>query len=292
MTKFEKYFYQYINRYRRMIQISALVFLFMIPVLNLLGYRQIIGTYYSLNLGNLEIVDPALMVQYILLIKDIYFPILLAGIIPLIVALFFGKIFCSWLCPFNLFAEWADRIRKKVRPSSNRRTNKNPRTQLYWFVYGAILLLVAISGLPIIALISMPGLISAQVADLILAGGIGIELGMVPLILGVEIFYKERSWCRYICPVGATLGTLRFRHSLTVKYEPNKCHFQCSGDDKISLCNQVCPIQLNPKGMNLYPYCFNCGACIQACETTGGQALHFTFHPEGTPMGSPIKKTP
>jgi ferredoxin-type protein NapH len=265
--------------------------LFLIPVLNLFGYRQIIGTYYSLNVGNLEIVDPALMIQHILLIKDIYIPILLAGMIPLIAALFFGKLFCSWMCPFNLVAEWADKIRKKLRPSSHRRTNKNPKIQVYWFVYGAILLLVAVSGLPLIAFISMPGLISAQAADLIFAGGIGIELSMVPIIIGIEVFYKERLWCRYVCPVGATLAILRFKYSLSVQYEPSKCHFQCSNDDKISLCNQVCPIQLNPKRLDLYPYCFNCGACIQACDTTGGQALHFTFHPEQRGENSHLKNT-
>ena len=35
--------------------------------------------------------------------------------IPVIVALLLGRIFCSWICPMNLLLEWADKLRKVLR---------------------------------------------------------------------------------------------------------------------------------------------------------------------------------
>ncbi len=280
MKPLEHHFNRNITRYRRIVQAGAVFLILAVPVLNVLGYRQLTGTFYSISFWELDIVDPSLMVQHVLLTKHILFPLLLAGFIPLLAAFFLGKIFCGWMCPFNLFAEWGDALRKRLRPASVKAHNKNPKPQPYWFIYSGILILLSITGIPLVTLISMPGLISAQTADLILAGSIGIELAMVPVIIGIEIFYIERFWCRFVCPVGATLAVFRFKNSLSVVYENRKCQFQCSGSDKKSLCNEVCPVQLNPRHRGIYPYCLNCGACVEACQTSGGKALRFSFHSE------------
>ena len=103
MTPFEINIYTRLHFMRRLVQFLAMSFIFVIPILNMLGIRQIIGTYYSISIGNLDIIDPALMLQTIFLTKEIYFPLLLAGIIPLILTLIFGKVFCGWVCPVDKF---------------------------------------------------------------------------------------------------------------------------------------------------------------------------------------------
>jgi ferredoxin-type protein NapH len=277
MNRIEAHVNKYLTRYRRITQISGLLLILIIPLLVLSGYRQIVGTYYSISFWQLDIMDPAIVIQHILLNRSLLFSILLMALIPLIIALLLGKIFCSWICPFNLLAEWSDALRKKVRPSSVKRINHNPKARYYWIVFASILILLSISGIPLITFISMPGLISAQTVDFILTGGIGIELALVPAVLLVEIFASERFWCRHFCPVGATLALFRFRNTLSVAYEAGHCHFQCSGSEKRSMCNEACPIQLNPKRKGIYPYCFNCGACVEMCQKGGGKALKFVF---------------
>lgn len=276
MTKFERFIYQNLHSLRRLTQWLALGFVFLVPLLNRWGVNDIIGTFYSIRVGNLDIVDPALVLQTVLLTKELYFPLLLAGFIPLVITLFFGKVFCSWICPFNLLAEFADKIRQKVRPNAVRLPHRNPKGHHYWLVYGSILTFVAVFGVPLISLISMPGLITGQVADFLYVGTIGFELLAVPLILIIEIFFAPRFWCKYACPVGATLALLRAKNTLRIKFDAHKCTY---AHTRRLPCQEACPLHLNPmKFKDLYPYCFNCGECVDACRVEG-QALNFTLQP-------------
>ncbi len=275
MTAFEKFIYEHLHTLRRIVQFGTIVFVVLVPIFNKWGYNQVIGTFYSISIGHLEIVDPALVVQSILLTREIHFPLLLAGFIPLLLALFLGKVFCSWVCPFNLLAEWGDRIRKRIRPSLAKEDHLNPRAHHYWLIYGSILSVVAIFGLPLITLISLPGLITGQIADLLFFGTLGFEILFVFLILILEVFFAPRFWCKYACPVGATLALLRTKKTLKIKFEPGKCIY---AQTKRLPCQVVCPLQLNPMRIDIYPYCYNCGECVDACRKEG-QALNFTLQP-------------
>ena len=274
MTALEKYIYRHLHLLRRLTQIIALAFVFLVPVLNKIGFNQIIGTFYSISIGNLDVVDPALVLQNILLTKQIYFPLFLAGFIPLIITMLAGKVFCSWVCPFNLLAEVTDKVRRFIRPKTVKIKNRNPKPQYYWLVFGTILSLVAILGIPIISLISMPGLITGQAADLIFFGTLGGELFLVVFILLIEIFIAPRFWCKYACPVGATLSLLRFKNTLKIDFNVQEC--KCSTNHVLA-CHSACPIQLDPRSPGIYPYCYNCGECVDACRSNG-QALNFKFH--------------
>ncbi len=274
MTAFEKFIYNHLHLLRRFVQFSTLGFIFLVPALNRWGFNEVIGTFYSISLGNLDIVDPALMLQTILLTKEIYFPLLLAGIIPLIITLLLGKVFCSWACPFNLFAEYVDKLRRKIKPAGIPLHNRNPKPHYYWVVFGSILTLVAVLGVPIITLISLPGLISGQIADLVFWGTLGIESLLIIIILLIELLWAPRFWCKYACPVGATLSLLRSKHTLKIHYNPRHC--TCHPGSLP--CNAACPIHLDPRRLDIYPYCYNCGDCVDACREEG-RALNFTLQP-------------
>ncbi|MBD3223557.1 MAG: 4Fe-4S binding protein [Caldithrix sp.] len=280
MQKLEHILYRHLNRIRRTMQWLALLFIVFVPILNVWGFHEIIGTFYSLTIGSLNIVDPSLMLQTILLSEQVKFGLLLAGIIPLIMALFFGKTFCSWVCPFNLLAEYTAKLRVKIFRNQTRSVNINPKPQVYWFILGGIFLLIGVLGTPLISYFSFPGLISAQITDTILFATVGIEWSLIIAVLLIEFFYKPRFWCKYLCPVGAVLAIPRFKNSLSVQYESKRCSVQCSADKSESLCNTACPFELNPRKTDIYPYCFNCGACVYVCQNNGGHALKFTFHPE------------
>lgn len=253
---------------------ATLLFLILIPILNKSGIHNIRGTLYSVSIGNLDIVDPALMLQNILLTKELYFPTILAAMIPIILALLLGKVFCSWACPFNLLAEFTDKLGRKIRPGSVSTRHRNPKPFYYWLVFGTIIMAVAILGLPLITLISMPGLISAHISDAIRWGVIGIELVLVLLIIVIEMFAAPRFWCKYACPVGATLGLFRLKRTLKIQFKSQAC----SCNPNHLPCNSACPIQLDPRYAEIYPYCYNCGDCVDACRTEG-QALQFTLKP-------------
>ncbi len=278
MNKFKDFFYEHLTILRRSVQWAGIVMIFLIPLLNLYGVHGIAGTYYSMSVGALDIMDPSIMLQTVLLNKTATFGILIAGILPLLFALFFGKIFCGWVCPFNLLAEYNKRLGKYLKSKGNKRLNVNPKVYVYWLILGGIFILLMISGIPLIVFISFPGIISAQVADVILFFSLGIELILILAVLLIELFIRPRIWCKYVCPVGAVLAIPRFKNTLSVAFNSGRCAFQCTSDPSKASCNDACPLDLNPRQAGIYPYCYNCGACVEACSKTGSHSLDFTFH--------------
>ncbi|GAB4377348.1 MAG: hypothetical protein Kow0042_24950 [Calditrichia bacterium] len=274
MTAFERFLYHHLHRIRRFVQVFTLLGLVLIPILNKQDIHVSTGTLYSLSMGNLDMVDPALLLQTILLTGQIYFPLLLAAVVPLVIAFLLGKVFCSWVCPFNLLGEFAEKLRRKINPRSVKIRNSNPRSLTYWLVFGAIILAVAVSGIPIVTLISLPGLLSAEISDWIGWGEVGIEGGIIVFIILIEIIVAPRFWCKYVCPVGATLALFRSSRTLKIYYNPQTC----SCRPGYLPCNSACPIHLDPRQANIYPYCYNCGECVEVCREKG-QALQFTMKP-------------
>lgn len=282
MKKLKKYLYNHLHVFRRTVQLGTILFLVAIPLFNKFGCHWINGTFYSLSIGSLFIADPAIVLQTILLTKSIYIPLITAIIIPVILALLFGKMFCSWMCPFHLISEWTEKLRRIIRPFEKRK-NTNPKQIKYWVVFGIILIFLTITGIPIITLISMPGLISSQIADGLLYKTIGIELLFIAAILTIEVLFAPRFWCKYACPVGGTLALVNTKHTLKISYDPQRCA-KCR-EIKENPCNQVCSLHLNPKSQNIYPFCNNCFECVNTCNEVGCKALKITFKPF-------IQKTP
>ena len=93
-------------------------------------------------------------------------------------------------------------------------------------------------------------------------------------IIAIEFIFNRNFWCKYVCPVGATLSLFRTKKTLKVTYEPKKCA-KCD-HKKDSPCIAVCPLNLNPRLVGVYPYCYNCFECVNTCRKNGG-ALNISF---------------
>ncbi|MBN2366943.1 MAG: 4Fe-4S binding protein [Calditrichaeota bacterium] len=269
-----KFLYEHLHKLRRAVQILVVLVFIAVPILNDMGITIIFGTLYSISIGNLDIVDPALTLQNILMVKELPVVMLLGALIPLAVALLLGRVFCGWACPYNLIAEYGDKLRRKLRPKSVKKQNRNPKNPIYWIVFGIIFLVLMITGLPLVTYFSLPGLITAQMADLLFLGTVGIEILLVLVILLLEVFLSPRFWCRFVCPVGATLALARSGRTMRVNFDAEKC--TCAPAE--FPCNKACPIDLNPRKAGIYPYCFNCGECVDTCRSFG-KALTFTMQP-------------
>ena len=256
----------HLHEIRRTVQILTILLIISVPILNKYGYSGIVGTFYSISLGGLNIVDPALAVQSILLTKSFYMPLFIGAVIPTILALLFGKIFCSWMCPFHYISEIFEKLRKRIR-KMELMINHNPNKWNYWIGFGIILLLLIVTEIPIITFLSMPGLITAQIADGILFKAVGPELLLVLVILLIEISLAPRFWCKYVCPVGVTLSLFHNSRTMMVAYNADGCSDCQIVKDRV--CNTACPLNLNPKQINIYPYCNNCLECVNVCQKNG-----------------------
>jgi len=245
---------------RRTVQVCLLLLLFVVPLLNQQGISLVSGTLYSFAIGPLWITDPAIGLQTLFTTRTLDLVLLLSVLLPVVLALVCGRVFCGWLCPQNTLSELADAVaaRLKIR----RALSPAPTPKLRFVMLGIILLLAAVVGLPLISLLSAPGILSVQAARVVLEKTVGAELALVGLIVVVELFLVRRAWCNLLCPVGTVLGLFRVRRTMKVVFSEEvgrhctRCH----------ACAQACQLGLDPVAGSLYPQCHNCGACIEACK--------------------------
>ncbi len=260
--------FQKIQTARRWIQLLSFAAIIIIPILNSFDITFLLGTFYSLSIGPLETIDPAMALQTLILSKQIYLPMILALIIPIGLALATGRVFCSWACPYNTLLEWTDSLQKKFFPKKWAKSHAhglhlNPDRKWYWGILAAIALITLILHFPLFTHLSFPGIISKEIGNVIRFGEVNLILLLVFVILTVEVFLFRRFWCKYICPVGACIGAFKNPKSLEIKYDPDECICQTN---EVKPCHTSCPLHLAPTEENVYPYCFNCGLCVDACE--------------------------
>lgn len=245
---------------RRSVQVCLLFLLIAVPLLNQWGLSLVSGTLYSFAIGPLWITDPAIGLQTLFTTRSVDLTLLLSLLLPGALALVCGRVFCGWLCPQNTLSELADWVaaRLKIR----RILHPAPTPTVRFVLLGGILLCAAVVGLPLVSLLSAPGILSVQAARVVYEKAVGAELGLVGLIVVVELFLVRRAWCNFFCPVGTVLGLFRGRRTMKVVFSEEagrhctRCH----------ACAQACQLGLDPVADRLYPQCHNCGACIDACK--------------------------
>ena len=256
---------------RRTVQLASLAFFVIVPLLNIAGISFVSGTLYSLAVGPVWITDPLIGLQTILTSFRPDATLLLSMAIPLAITLIAGRVFCSWICPQNTLSEWVDQAAVKIGMKRLFPSTAAPRVRT--FVTAAVLLAAPLAGFPLASLLSAPGIITAQTARLIKEGAVGAEIILIAVILVSEFFVARRVWCNALCPVGGFLALFRLPRTLRVAFFEDETRV-CG---RCRACVDVCQLGLDPLAGNIYPFCHNCGDCINACESMKGEQKPLTF---------------
>jgi ferredoxin-type protein NapH len=201
--------------------------------------------------------------------------LLLSLLIPFLAALVFGRVFCGWICPQNTISELVDRLASRL--GIRRRFTVAPSPIPRFVVLAVILIVTLLAGFPLVSLLSAPGIISVQVAKFIYEGTVGLELGLIGLIIITELLFARRLWCNAICPVGSFLALLRTRRTLKVSFSESEREGRTCG--RCYECAAACRLGLNPVTGPLARQCHNCGDCVDTCASLQGdrKPLSFTF---------------
>ena len=264
------------TRFRRLSQLFFVAFFIALPFANRYGVVEVLGTLASLRLGPVSLVDPAVGASSLLAGGAFTVTILTGMILPVLLALALGPVFCSWVCPWGLLSEMVDRL-----------LGRGPQRIPGWLgrlriVSIAVFLgLSAILGLPLVATLSAPRLITVLPLEIIFLGGASIgTLSLLAGLLVAELVLPRRLWCRALCPVGALLVYLRTPWTLRVNWRSDTC------DPKIDRLKgrRICVWNLCPRFLETYSGCTNCGACIEACPGGPEPSLYFAFGRRRAPV--------
>jgi len=261
--------------YRKTVQILVFGIMFGIPLLNLYEIYAVTGTFYAVNLGGLGIADPVVILQAIFASGELTVPLLGAALFPVFIALFFGRIWCGWMCPYHLLADVAAWLRRRFRGKGSRLARDESlvvadsfkaNAWRYGFLAAGTLAAGAIS-IPILNYVSAPGILSTEAMMLVKERMVSLEFSFIALLFFLELLILPRFWCRLFCPTGAFIAVFRAPFTLRVGTSIRTPKAPCCKENR---CSGACPMGLAPfrEGNNLL--CTNCGLCIDACRAAEG----------------------
>ncbi|MGA1846269.1 4Fe-4S binding protein [Deferribacter abyssi] len=262
-----------ITKYRRLTQTIVFIIMFLTPLLNIVGINFIKGTFYSLDVGDIAIADPLAIFQAFLVSKLFVLTMFISIIIPILLMLILGRVWCSWMCPYHFLVELLYSLRARLKIKNTLKSfNKTNKVNIFRFTFLICgLFITGVAGIPLLNLISAPGIISSQALVLIKFHYFTYEIVFVIFLLIIEAILGSFFWCRYFCPTGSFLSIFRTKKGLHIK----KIKEDCSNCLR---CIKSCPMGINPMTEGSNYLCHNCGKCVDVCpDNKKEDTLTFRF---------------
>ncbi len=185
------------------------------------------------------------------------------GII-LLYGMLLGRTICGWLCPVGLIQELLHKI-----PTPKIQKSRFTRALSYLkYVMLAIFVVLIPFYSGVIKKVPVPGFCKFICPAGIFEGALGLipknpelvsSLGrlfaskfIIMIIIGLACIFCYRSFCRFLCPLGAIYGVFNKLSVIGVKVDMGKCN-NCGA------CVRVCKMDVKQVGDR---ECIYCGECI------------------------------
>lgn len=158
-----------ILRFRSLVQFTIFVIMCALPWIHAYGYpafmQGLTGTFYAMHIGPIPFADPLGAVQVLLSGHMPVWPLCLGGLIALVIAFVFGRVFCAWICPYGMLSEWLWSLRRRITkqtPAQNFSRQKDVKRAWLWRLSLTCigLIITASMAIPLLNALSAPALIS------------------------------------------------------------------------------------------------------------------------------------
>ena len=175
----------------------------------------------------------------------------ITGIALLISFILFGRLWCSFLCPFGIFQDI-------ISLFFDRMNEKRPNWIGKYIILAVFILLIA-------GLIFIYNDLSITNLPLI----ISISSGILLVVVGILAAFKDRLFCTHICPCGTLVGLISKFSLFKLKIDKEKC--MCCG-----ICERSCPsCSIDACEENIdNETCVKCLKCMSNCPK---EAIGFKF---------------
>lgn len=188
-------------------------------------------------------------------IKKIHVSAVILMSIVFALAVLFGPVFCSWVCPLGTIQEWIGKggrkiLKKKFNGFVPVKLDRVLRYMRYavliWVVY-----VTASSGYLLFENIDPYNALFTFWSDEVALPSLIIL--SITLLLSL---FVERPWCKYLCPYGALLGLTNKIRIFKIRREPSTC-INCNK------CTNSCPmnIEVSQKENINDHQCISCYEC-------------------------------
>ena len=174
----------------------------------------------------------------------------------LVVAVFFGPLFCGYVCPLGSYQEWIGKLGRRLFPKRYGKLIPPKVDRVLGFLrYGVLAMVVyqtVVAGKlvfqdvdPYYALFSF------------MTGEVALSALVILGVVTVFSLLVERPWCRYLCPYGALLGLFNLIRIFPVRRKASTC-IHCQK------CDRACPmnIKVSQKKDVRDPRCISCYECV------------------------------
>ena len=230
------------------------------------GLNGIKGTTWSGRFFGLQLSDPLAVLGQMAAGLSVYWPFALSALIPVLATVLLGRFYCGWICPATFLYELNSNVAAILRRSGLNFGRVKLDRRFKYLVLLAGLVLSAVMGSVLVAVIYPPAIIGRELYYAIALNGFGMGAVFFVMTLLFDILVARRGFCRYLCPGGALYSLLGRYRLLRIRRDVTQCN------DCVK-CNAICEFGLNPMRDDFGQECNNCSACIAVCPT---DALSFT----------------
>jgi len=166
-----------------------------------------------------------------------------------------GRVFCGWICPLGFIQDLTS------LPKKGYWIDEGIRLLKYSLLVGGIAMLLMVRW-SFLEWIAPASILSRAVGSLWDAQKGTLGLIIFALTLIITFATEKRSWCRYICPLGALLSLTSIRKVVGIKINRNKC-------TKCQQCVKECTMGVidirDQIELRWDSECISCLTCRDAC---------------------------
>jgi cytochrome c oxidase accessory protein FixG len=195
----------------------------------------------------------------------IFFSLMFLMFLVVVSSVFYGRVYCGYLCPQMIFSEASVSIENWLRRKITRKLihwkpkDRDRMTRAaFYLVLGAASVFLAFV---FIAYFVEPRDLFRSLASLDIHTAAGISGAAVTLVTFLDFTFVRQRFCTTACPYGYLQGMLSDGDTLLVHYRDEK--HDCIECKK---CVRVCPMGIDIRKSPFQIECIHCAECIDACD--------------------------
>lgn len=217
------------------------------------------GMTWSIRVGGVPFTDPIAALSVLAKSHRWELGFALGLVVPLGLALLFGRVFCAYICPASLLFFAISRLRRLLAKFFWLPEWSLDRGFCWGILAGGVVTALWI-GHGVWTLLLPYFALGQTLFHGIAYGAISFSLGSLVVFGLLDLIMGKQFTCRYLCPTGRLLGAVGRKSVFALKRNASDCIESCTS------CVDVCPMKVRPKYDETRD-CSMCGECLTICPS-------------------------